>query len=293
MSPHKYIEVDDPNYPEALKHISSPPQKLFYSGDVSLLNKTCISIVGTRNCSEYGENTTIQIIEELSKFDIVIVSGLAHGIDTIAHQEALKNDLPTIAVLGSDLNNIYPAKNIALSEEITQNGLLISEFENSPPRPQNFPMRNRIISGISIATIVVEAPDKSGSMITANFALDQGKEVFAVPADLDRESFYGNRLLIRDSRAQQLASISDLSLFLSGKMQSRQSSPSSGREISIKLTPSQEKLYQVLTNNRGTSFDMIHHKTKIPISRLLADISYLEVYGLIKVKNDRYFKTIP
>ena len=145
---------------------------------------------------------TQKIIEELAVLDIAIVSGMAIGIDTIAHKTALKLNIPTIAVLGSGLNNIYPKANLKLAQKIAQNGLILSEYEpDAPPLNYNFPQRNRLISGLSVATIVVEAPEKSGALITARFALNQGREIFVVPGDADRVNSKGITKLMQKGAA--------------------------------------------------------------------------------------------
>lgn len=175
-----------------LADIPSAPKKLYYRGNIDLLNLPAVAIVGTRKCSDYGEYITQELVKGLSVLNIAIVSGLAKGIDAIAHQAALQYGMKTIAVLGSGINNIYPREHQNLAEEIAKNGLLLSEYSgDTSALPQNFPMRNRIVSGLCLATIVVEAPVKSGALITARFALEQGREVFVIPGDIDRENSLG------------------------------------------------------------------------------------------------------
>src|SRR3989338_2643499 len=169
------LHISDKRYPALLKQIFSPPAVLFCKGNLELLSSPCISIVGTRRSSDYGEFMTRKIINELSATSLTIVSGLAKGIDTIAHDAAMKNNMPTIAVLGSGMHNIYPQQNKGLAEQIKGKGLIITEYEDEEtPQKCNFPKRNRIISGLSIATLVIEAPEKSGALITAKLALEQG-----------------------------------------------------------------------------------------------------------------------
>lgn len=179
----KSIKMGDENYPKQLLQISDPPEVLYVLGDETILGNFGIGIVGTRNSSRYGEEITKSLAYGLSKEGVNIISGLAKGIDTAAHTGALLSKGRTIAVLGSGFGNIYPRENMELIRNIIDTGgAVITEYEiNEKPLPQNFPRRNRIISGLSSGIVVTEAPIRSGSLITADFALNQGREVFAVP----------------------------------------------------------------------------------------------------------------
>ncbi len=272
-----------------LSQIYDPPKKLYFKGDKSLLDKNCIAIVGTRKNSEYGRYLTEKIVEELSAYNIVIVSGLARGVDTIAHTSALKNNLPTIAVLGSGLENIYPKENKNLAREIADKGLLISEYENdAAPSKYSFPQRNRIISGISIATVVIEAPESSGALITADFALNQGREIFTVPGDIDRENSKGALKLLQKSAAHPICSGHEIMEILSIQPSFNLLFPNSSQPPSS-LQPDQQKVLNILTR-RGKSIDQIMSKTSIPISELLIVLSILEIHNLIGINNGKYFK---
>ncbi len=177
------LNIDDINYPESLRKIYDPPTKLYCIGNISLLNKPSIAIIGCRRASEYGKKVAKIFSEGLSKNGICIVSGLAKGIDSVAHENAYKNVGKTIAVLGSGLDIIYPEENKILASMIVNNGgLIISEYPlGTKPISSNFPRRNRIISGLSDSVVVVEAKRKSGTMITVDCALEQGKDVYCVP----------------------------------------------------------------------------------------------------------------
>lgn len=171
------------SYSKLLKEIDNPPVVLYAKGDVSLLNSTCVAVVGSRRASRYGKDVTTQFSEALSKSGVTIVSGLADGVDTFAHTACLNAKGKTIAVLGSGVNEIYPATNTNLANKIvSDDGLIISEYKpNEKPQTYYFPVRNRIIAGLSKAVLITEATEKSGSMHTKNYALDFGREVFAVP----------------------------------------------------------------------------------------------------------------
>lgn len=179
----KIINIYDKIYPNILRYIYDPPIVLFLKGNVELLNENIISIVGSRNCSNYGKNVALDFSKKLSKKGIVIASGMAKGIDSYSHYGALNAKGKTIAVLGSGLDIIYPKENAKLYKQIIDNnGAVISEYIlGTKPLKENFPQRNRIISGISKGVLVIEASLKSGSLITADLAIDQGRDVYVVP----------------------------------------------------------------------------------------------------------------
>ena len=177
------INIHDKTYPKKLRYIYNPPIVLFAKGNIKLLNENIISIVGSRNCSNYGKNVALDFSKRLSKKGIVIASGMAKGIDSYSHYGALNAGGKTIAVFGSGLDVIYPKENLGLYKKIIDSqGVVISEYiVGTKPLKENFPKRNRIISGISNGVLVVEASIKSGSLITADLALEQGREVYVVP----------------------------------------------------------------------------------------------------------------
>ncbi|MBQ8300165.1 MAG: DNA-processing protein DprA [Clostridia bacterium] len=176
------VSICDKNYPEALKNIYDPPITLFYKGDIKLANTDCVSIVGSRNASTYGRETAFKIGKDLAQKGYTIVSGMAQGIDTEAHRGALDAEGKTIAVVGTGLDRVYPLENYKLCKKIEEKGLVLSEYVvGTRPDAMNFPARNRIISGLSDNLIVVEAARRSGALITVDLALEQGKNVYAVP----------------------------------------------------------------------------------------------------------------
>lgn len=193
------INIYDKDYPEKLKNIYDKPISLYIKGNKELLNSFSLAIIGCRDNSNYGEFIAKIISSNLAKKDIVTVSGLAKGIDSIAHKATVKENKKTIAVIGSGLDNIYPKENINLAEEIIKNkGIIISEYcIGEKPEKMHFPARNRIISGISDGVIVIEAKKKSGTMITVDFALEQGKNVFAIPGNITSQNSEGTNELIK------------------------------------------------------------------------------------------------
>lgn len=203
------ILINSKEYPQNLKNIYDPPKKIYLIGNKDLLYQKGIAIVGARDATQYGKKIAYNLAKELSEQNIVIISGLAIGIDSYAHKGALEKG--TIAVLGSGIDNIYPKENLELAREIIKNkGCIISEYPlGTKPERLHFPQRNRIISGLSDGVVVIEASKKSGALITAEFALEQGKEVFAVPGDINKKQSEGTNQLIKDG-AILLTSATDI-----------------------------------------------------------------------------------
>ncbi|MCX8016057.1 MAG: DNA-processing protein DprA [Patescibacteria group bacterium] len=207
---YKLILLEEKEYPSLLKEIAEPPLGIYIFGEFDFNNKPIIAIVGTRKATNYGKMVAEKITKELVECGFITVSGLAYGIDTICHQTTLENKGQTIAVLGSGLDIIFPSANRKLSERIVKSGALISEYPlSTPPLKHHFPARNRIISGLALGTIVIEAPLKSGSLITARFALEQNREVFAVPGSIFSQNYEGNHQLIK-SGAKLVHNIGDI-----------------------------------------------------------------------------------
>lgn len=204
------IDFWDEHYPENLKKIYDPPAFLYVKGTLSKQDKFALSIVGTRLPSNYGKLVAEKIAKELAQKGLVIVSGLARGIDTICHWAALQVGGRTLAIMGSGLDHIYPGENKKLAEKIEQQGALISEFPmGTAPDAVNFPRRNRIIAGLTLGTIVVEAGVKSGALLTANYALEQNREVFAVPGNINSPKSMGTNQIIKDG-AKLISSVNDV-----------------------------------------------------------------------------------
>lgn len=189
----------DPDYPAPLREIETPPAVLYSRGRGSVDAARAIAVVGTRRSSRYGRSVAERLSEDLARSGITVLSGLAVGIDSAAHRGALRGEGATVAVLGSGLLRLYPAANRALAEEVAEHGLLVSEYAlDTPPAKWTFPQRNRILSGLSRGVVVVEAPEHSGALITARLALEQGREVFAVPGNVTSAGSVGTNRLIRD-----------------------------------------------------------------------------------------------
>lgn len=194
----RIIDFWSEEYPELLRQSISPPAVLFCLGNTQLLKKNCVAVVGTRRATNYGKLVTKKIVPDLARSGLVIVSGMAFGIDSIAHQIAIESDGGTIAVLGTGVDVCYPASNRKLYEKIIEDGCIVSEYPlGTKAAKHNFPARNRIIAGLCRATIVTEAPVESGALITARIAAEMGRDVFAVPGDIDRQTSQGCNWLLK------------------------------------------------------------------------------------------------
>jgi DNA processing protein len=194
------IVLDDERYPPLLRETYDPPIALYARGDVArALSQPAVAIVGSRHCSTYGRNVAEMLSRELAGRGVTIVSGLARGIDSAAHQGALEGGGLTVAVMGTGLDTVYPKENRRLADRIAEQGALVTEFPlDTPPLPQNFPFRNRVISGLSLGVLIVEGAERSGSLITARMAYEQGREVFAVPGNITSSKSFGPNYLIKD-----------------------------------------------------------------------------------------------
>lgn len=264
----KFVSFFNKKFPEELKTISDPPIALFYKGEIEN-DSLNVSVVGTRRCSSYGKKVAEEIGEILSNSGVTVVSGLAYGIDSSAHIGALKGSGKTYAVLGGGLNNIYPKSNLNLSKKIEEQGALISEyFPSDEPRDFQFPERNRIIAGLSKAVVLVEAPEKSGALITVDFAIDFGREVFCVPGPINSELSIGCHKIIRDG-GNILTTYDDLLDFLNIKMV---------KKVLPLLTKEEEELLQKIPYTITYIDDFLSKASDLPILVSLESKGYIESF---------------
>ncbi|MBI1938440.1 MAG: DNA-protecting protein DprA [Ignavibacteriales bacterium] len=276
----RIITFWDDDYPELLKKIFYPPVIIYTNGNFSEPDKYSVAIVGTRQPTTYGKTQAEKFTSELVEKDITIVSGLARGIDSIAHETALKKGGRTIAVLGSGLNVIYPPENKKLFEQISEGGVVISEYSlDTKPDAQNFPRRNRIISGLSLGTLIVETKINGGAMQTAAYAIDQNREVFAVPGNLNTKQSEGPNSLIQKGEAKLVTNAEDIFDELNIKIK-----PQVGKTIpkpTVELNIFEEKLLTILTSD-SSHIDDIASKSGLSISDCLVNLLTLEFKGLVK-----------
>lgn len=289
----KAVSIADANYPYKLMNCSDAPAVLYFLGNPDYKGYKFISIVGTRSASNYGIELCKNFVRELKQLypKVVIVSGLAAGIDTCAHKAAIENDLPTIAVLGHGLNTIYPADNRELAGKIAKSGALVTEFAfNSRILPENFARRNRIVAGLSDATIVVETGTKGGSLITAELALNYDRDVFAFPGKVGDTRSAGCNALIKRNIAGLIENAAD---FLESMQWQQSERPQAiQQELFIKLSPEEEKIYHYLKDKSEVFIDFIAHDCKVSMPDLSALLLSLEFNGLIKALPGKMYKIV-
>lgn len=274
------ITLWDNEYPTLLKRIYDPPILLYTKGNFQDADDYSISVVGTRQPTNYGKIQAEKIVTDLARQKITIVSGMARGIDSIAHKTALINAGRTIAVLGSGLNVIYPPENKKLYDEIVESGAVVTEYSlDTKPDAVNFPKRNRIISGLSLGCVVVETGITGGAMQTAALALDQGREVFAVPGNLGIRQSEGTNLLIQKGEAELVRSAEDILIELELKLK-----PVIGKNIprpDIELNLFEEQILSHL-NNEPIQIDILASKANLSTSDCLVHLLSLEFKGIVK-----------
>jgi DNA processing protein len=270
----------DENYPRRLKQCIDAPIVLYYKGTIDFNPSKIISIVGTRNMSSYGQNILDQFIQEIKDEDMVVVSGLAYGVDIHTHHLCLKHNIKTMGVLGHGLDRIYPAQHKKVANQMLEEGCLLSEFKmDTKPDRENFPRRNRIVAGISDATIVIESQIKGGSMITANLANDYNRDVFTFPGDVDRMYSKGCNHLIAEQKAHL---IQDAAGFL--KLMNWQKivkKPVQSR-LTFDLSMDEQNIYNVLLAEDLQHIDLISLKSGFKLSALSFLLMGMELNGVIK-----------
>lgn len=268
---------DDERYPQRLKQIDQPPPVLYERGALSDEDTWAVAVVGTRRVSAYGRQVAEELASFLANHGVTVVSGLARGVDAIAHQSALRSGGRTVAVLGSGVDRIYPPEHAQLAAKIISSGAILSDYApGTAPEAANFPPRNRIISGLSMATVVVEAGETSGALITAQFALDQGREVFAVPGTiLAAQSMGTNRLIAQG--AHPLLSPQDLLDVLNLGRVTEQ------RQVR-KILPGNETEAQLLAvlTHEPMHMDEIRNQTGLPIERVSSALVMMELKGMVR-----------
>jgi len=274
-----FLTKYDKEYPFKLEFISNKPSVLYYKGNLNLLDLDSIAIVGTRKPTIYGKWACEKFTKELIAYNLCIISGLAYGIDTIAHKTTIENNGCTIAVLGCGINKIYPKSNKKLYELIEDKGLIISEFPlDTEPLKFNFPQRNRIISGLSNAVFVIEAQRNSGSLITANHALDQGKDVFALPGNINSLFSEGTNSLIKDG-AKLVQNVEDILIELENILHLEYNTKANKNHIELGET---EQIICKVLEDGPLHVDLISLKSSLDINIVNSTLTILEIKGIVK-----------
>ncbi len=282
----RIISFYDKNYPQNLKEISSPPCFLYVQGNLELNGSRSLSMVGSRTPSDYGKAMVKKLVREFREYNVMVVSGLAYGIDFLSHDQAIKNDIPTMAILAGGLDKIYPTVHKPLADAIVSHGgAIMSEYPmGTIPENFHFPARNRIIAGFSDATLVVEAGTKSGSIITALCANDYNKEVFAVPGNVGNPLSVGCNNLIKNNQAHLITCAHDIAAVMNWDKHANVSQMKpKPNPIPDNLDEESKKILHLLQQGNALSVDEIFEKTDIPLDKLSMLLLQLELLNLIKI----------
>jgi DNA processing protein len=297
------LVLDDGVYPTLLRETYDPPVVLYVKGAwAECFDRACVAIVGSRRCSTYGQNAALMLSRELAQRGVTIVSGLARGIDAAAHRGALEAGGRTVAVMGTGLDQVYPRDHRKLADEILKhNGALITQFPlGTPPVSENFPYRNRVISGLSLGTLVVEAAENSGSLITARLAMEQNREVFAVPGNITSRNSFGTNYLIKGAGAKLVQQWQDVATELPAEIAAELLPPPSRKKKrgelvdQLQLTPSdlnehERAIFKLLTTDTPQQIDALAESTRLSITQLTAALLSLEMRELIRALPGKCF----
>jgi DNA processing protein len=293
---YKFLVRGSPGYPDLLAEIYDPPLVLYARGNLEIMENPCIAIVGTRKPTIYGLQMSQGIASDLGNRGLTIVSGLARGIDAAAHRGCLEGNGNTIAVLGCGIDMVYPKEHAQLTRKIIEKGLLLSEFPpGTSPSPQNFPVRNRIISGLSLGTVIVEASEYSGSLITARLAMEQNRELFAVPGNLTSPQSFGPNFLIKQG-AKLVQSwrdvIEELPSALRQDIFSQEDAKAPPNPELELISEEESSLLQRLKQDEATQFDKLYRSSGLEIPRLSDLLLKLETGGWIRqLPGNLYIRT--
>ncbi|QSV45812.1 DNA-processing protein DprA [Geobacter benzoatilyticus] len=279
----RIVTLLDDEYPPLLREIADPPPFLYVRGSLAGIG-TAVAVVGSRRASAYGRTVTERMAEELSRAGVAVISGLARGIDTAAHNGALKGEAKTVGVLGCGVDVVYPAENRRLFAEMAERGAVVSEFPlGTAPLAENFPRRNRIISGISHGVLVVEAAERSGSLVTARIALDQGRDVYAIPGNITNKGSRGANRLIREG-AKLVDGVDDILEELPGGRVARRGVPMPAHDLS----PAEAAVFALLSAE-PLHIDRIIAKSALTVGELSAMLLRLELKGAVTQLPGKYF----
>ena len=279
------------SYPDKLKHCFDAPILLFSTGNINLKQTKIISIVGTRQVTSHGAEFCRNLIAEIAPLNPIIVSGFAYGVDIVAHQAAMEHNLQTIGVLAHGLNQIYPASHKKYCKKMEENGGFMTEFwSNSNPDKENFVKRNRIVAGMTEATIVIESAERGGSLITASLANDYNRDVFAVPGRITDKYSLGCNNLIKTQKANLLTSAADLIYMLNWDI--KESKKGVQKQLFVDLLPDEQKVYDYLLQNGTEEMDVIALECQFPIYLLSGMLLNMELKGVIRPLQGKKFEAI-
>jgi DNA processing protein len=286
----KPLFLTDADYPKRLLHCYDPPTLLFYRGKANLNTSKVISIIGTRSNSDYGKMMTEKILQTLAPHQPLVISGLAYGIDAIAHKYSVKHQLPTVAVLAHGLDKIYPSQHTALAKEmIAEGGGILTEFrKETKPDRHNFPERNRIVAGMCDATIVIETGIKGGSMITANLAYSYNRDVFAVPGKITDSKSEGCNYLIQSNKAVLIRNGEDIIEQMN--WEEKQKKQTVQKQLFVDLTADEKHIAQLLQEKEQLHIDEINLQSNINSSSVAAALLMMEMNGLVKSLPGKIYK---
>ena len=281
--------IADDAYPQRLLNCYDSPTLLYYKGNADLNTTKIISIVGTRNNSDYGKTVCENLMQELSDQNVLVISGLAFGIDSIAHKAALKNTLKTVGVVAHGLDKIYPAQNKSLAKEmLSQGGLLTDFMSGTNPDRQNFPRRNRIVAGICDALVVIESSKKGGSLITAELANSYNKDVFAIPGRVNDLRSEGCNYLIKNNKALLITCADDLLHIMNWKDEPKKVKKQ--RELFIELTADEKIITDILAQQESIQIDQLYFKSGLSSSAVANALLMLEMQGVVSMMPGKVFK---
>jgi DNA processing protein len=283
------LSITNKDYPQKLLHCYDAPTMLYYRGNADLNSQKSISIIGTRTNTDYGKQITEKIIEELQQHNVTIISGLAFGIDAIAHKAAVKNQLPTIGVLAHGLDSIYPTQHKSLAKDMLLNGGLLTEFrKNTKADKHNFPRRNRIVAGMTNATLVIESSDKGGSMITAELAYNYNRDVFAVPGKITDSKSSGCLKLIQQNKAVLFTSVEQMLEELGWQQKTKNTKKQ--RELFIELSDDERIIVDIIKEKDTVSIDEIYLKSNLSSSSVASAILTLELQNVLICMPGKMYK---
>lgn len=286
----KALFINSDEYPQRLLNCYDSPVLLYYKGDADLNNSKVVSVVGTRNYSDYGKQVCEELLEGLKSMHVLVISGLAFGIDTIAHRAALKNDLPTVGVVAHGLDRIYPPQNNNLAKQMIENGGLLTDFKSgTAPDKQNFPKRNRIVAGICDALIVVESAGKGGSLITAELANSYNKDVFAIPGRVTDSRSEGCNYLVKSNRASLITGAGDLLDFMNWITKEKPKKVTQ-RELFIEMSAAEKSITGLLMQKQSCGIDEIYITSGLSCSETAQALLMLEMQGIIVSMPGKIYK---